>query len=145
MVIYCLSIRNYKKLTEKLNCEIFYHNARNKRKILEGFVSGKQQIVIATNTFGMGINIADIKIIVHANEPKIMLDSAQKNGQAGQDEKKNKTMVVWKQIETTRGKKKKGKKENKNKKQMEQKKIIKFLETKCQRVILDKYLDRKKN
>ena len=36
-------------------------------------------MVIMTNMFGMGINVADIRVIVHVNEPKTMLDYAQEN------------------------------------------------------------------
>ena len=74
MVIYYLSVRNYRKLIKKLNYETFYYNIKNERKILEEFVNEKQQIMIITNMFGIRIDIANIKVIVHVNELKIMLD-----------------------------------------------------------------------
>ena len=67
------------KINKRLNCETFYYNARKKRKILKKFVNKKQQIVIAINTFRIGINVVDIKIIVHVNEVKMMLDYAREN------------------------------------------------------------------
>ena len=79
MIIYYLSVRNCKKLTEKLNCKTFYHNTGNKKKILKKFVNGKQQIIIVTSVFGMKIDIVDIKIIVYTNELKMMLDYTQEN------------------------------------------------------------------
>ena len=146
MIIYYLSVGNCKKLIERLNYKIFYYNAGNKRKILEKFVNKKQQMIIATSMFGMGINVADIKVIMHANELKMMLDYAQESKQVKWDEKRNEVMVVWGRIRAAGGKRRgRGGKKNKNKKQMEQKKVVKFLEIKCQRMALDKYLDGKKD
>ena len=79
MIIYYLSVRNCKKLTEKLNCETFYYDTGNKKKILKKFINGKQQIMIATNMFGIKIDVTDIKIIIHANELKTILDYVQEN------------------------------------------------------------------
>ena len=31
MIIYCLSVGNCKKLAEKLNCEMFYHDVGDKK------------------------------------------------------------------------------------------------------------------
>ena len=149
MVIYYLSVRNYKKLIKKLNYETFYYNVKDERKILEEFVNEKQQIMIVTNVFGIRIDVADIKVIVHANEPKTMLDYAQENGRTGWNKKRNEVMVVRKRIKgggggrrgggrkrkrKKRRKRKKGikgGKKSKNEKQMEWKKMVKFLEAKC--------------
>ena len=144
MVINFFSLKNWKKLKKKFNWKMFYHNTGNKKKFLEEFVNGKQQMVVITNMFGIKIDVADIKIIVHTNELKIMLDYAQENEWVGRDRKRSEVMVVWGWIKATKEEKRGGKK-NEGKKQMEWKKVIKFLETKCWRVALDKYLDEKKN
>ena len=146
MMIYYLSVRDCKKLMEKLNCEIFYHNAKNQKKILEKFVNKKQQMVIATSVFEMKIDVADIKVIMHVNELKTMLDYAQESKWMGWDEKRNEAMVIWGWIKTTEGKGRgEGERENEGEKQMERKKVIKFLETKYWKVALDGYLNKKKN
>ena len=80
MIIYYLNIKNCKKLAERLSCKAFYYDVGNKKKFLEGFINGKQQTVVAINAFGMGINVADIRVIVHANESRTMLDYAQESG-----------------------------------------------------------------
>ena len=52
-------------------------------------------MVVTTNIFRIKINVVDIKVIVHVNELKIMLDYAQESGRVGQDRKRSETMVVW--------------------------------------------------
>ena len=65
---------------------------------MKEFVNEKQQTIIATNVFGMGIDVIDIKIIMHANEPKMILNYVQKNKWMKQDGKRNEVMVVWGRI-----------------------------------------------
>ena len=147
-IIYCLNVVNYNKLKKILSCETFYNDFGNKKKVLEEFVNEKQQIIVATSVFGMKINVVDIKVIVHMNEPKTMLDYAQESGRTRWDGKKSEVIIIWKQIRAAgRKERKRRRKEKKNesKKQMEQKKVIKFLETKCWKIALDKYLDGKKD
>ena len=94
IVIYYLSVRNYKKLIEKLSCEIFYYDARNKKNILKKFMNEKQWIIVTTNTFKIKINVANIRVIVHANELKEILNYIQKNKQIKWNEKKNEIIVI---------------------------------------------------
>ena len=79
MVIYCLDVKDYKRLMERLSREIFYHNARNKRKMLKELINKKQRMMVVTNVFGIKIDIVNIKIIMHTNESKMMLNYTQKN------------------------------------------------------------------
>ena len=151
-MIYYLNVKNCKKLIERLNCETFYHNVGDKKKVLERFVNEKQQIVVVTNAFRMGINVVDIKVIVHINESRIMLDYAQESGRAGQDGKRSKAIVVWGRIGAAAGRRGgrgggggRGGRENEGEKQMKWKKVIKFLEARCWKVALDRYLDGREN
>ena len=51
------------------------------------FMSGESRVVFATNAFGMGINKADIRGIVHADIPGSIDSVAQETGRAGRDGK----------------------------------------------------------
>ena len=116
MVIYYLIIRNCKKLMEKLNCETFYYNVGNKKFFLKEFINKKQQIMIATSAFGIKINVADIRIIIYTNELKTILNYTQKSKQMEQVGKRNKAIIIQKQIKTKGEKKRKKKRKKRGKK-----------------------------
>ena len=42
----------------------------------------------------MGIDVADIRVIVHVDMPRTMLDYAQESGRAGRDREKSKGIVI---------------------------------------------------
>lgn len=65
-----------------------YHaglTAARRISIQKQFMSGKLRIVVATVAFGMGINKADIRTIIHYNAPKNFENYVQEIGRAGRD------------------------------------------------------------
>lgn len=61
--------------------------ASRRRTIQSAFMSGELRIVVATVAFGMGINKADIRGIIHYNMPKSFENYVQEVGRAGRDGK----------------------------------------------------------
>uniref|UniRef100_A0A182Y2V0 ATP-dependent DNA helicase Q4 n=1 Tax=Anopheles stephensi TaxID=30069 RepID=A0A182Y2V0_ANOST len=59
--------------------------ASRRRTIQNAFMSGELRIVVATIAFGMGINKADIRAIIHYNMPKNFESYVQEVGRAGRD------------------------------------------------------------
>ncbi|XP_065215903.1 ATP-dependent DNA helicase Q4 [Planococcus citri] len=65
-----------------------YHaglSAARRKRVQNAFMSGKIRIVVATVAFGMGINKADIRGIIHYNMPKTYEHYVQEIGRAGRD------------------------------------------------------------
>ncbi len=69
----------------------FYHAgldmAERDRKQHE-WISGKKQVIVATNAFGMGIDKSNVRFVVHMDIPDSMEAYFQEAGRAGRDEQK---------------------------------------------------------
>jgi len=96
-VVYCNSVRKVKKLAEALNCEGYYHHAEQKDEKLKRFRDGEKRMIVATSALGLGIDIPDIRAIIHADEPRSLLDYAQESERAGRDELSSQVIVIWKE------------------------------------------------
>jgi ATP-dependent DNA helicase RecQ len=57
----------------------------DKLETLSGFLNDSQPIVVATSAFGMGIDRADVRQVIHYQTPYTLIDFAQQFGRAGRD------------------------------------------------------------
>jgi superfamily II DNA helicase RecQ len=80
VVVYCNSRTKVDDLASAglFCCEAFHSKVKDGRKkeILEDFQSGLVRVVVATSALGMGVDIPDIRLIVHVDEPRSLLDYA---------------------------------------------------------------------
>lgn len=58
----------------------------DKHRVLEGFETGAIKVVLATSAFGMGIDIPDIRVVIHYLLPESIEQYYQEVGRAGRDE-----------------------------------------------------------
>ena len=70
---------------------------RRKKQLLFDFLQGKRKIMIATSAFSMGIDVADIELVVHFNAPISMTDYIQQIGRAGRDGRKAHCVLFYDQ------------------------------------------------
>lgn len=92
-IIYCATRKNVEAvytdlLTEKVRNLVYYHAGMSEQErttAQERFMSGKAQVAVATNAFGMGIDRADIRFVAHYEMPGSVEAYYQEGGRAGRD------------------------------------------------------------
>jgi ATP-dependent DNA helicase RecQ len=67
-----------------------YHGRQDaavRRRVQDDFTAGKSQVVVATSAFGMGVDIPDIRRVIHYHMPGSLEAYYQEAGRAGRDGK----------------------------------------------------------
>jgi ATP-dependent DNA helicase RecQ len=91
-IIYCSTRKTVERVAKELRSAGFgvgyYHAGRTKlarERAQRAFESGRTRILAATNAFGMGIDLPDIRLIVHFQTPGSVEAYYQEAGRAGRD------------------------------------------------------------
>ncbi len=91
-IIYFTLIKILTAFSDRLTAagikHVCYHGGlerNDRRRVQEEFMRGESPLVLATNAFGMGIDKADIRFVIHADVPGSMESYYQEIGRAGRD------------------------------------------------------------
>jgi ATP-dependent DNA helicase RecQ len=91
-IIYCLTRRSVDALHAKLAYAGIraakYHGGmtqEDRNYNQEAWLNGRTGLIVATNAFGMGIDKADVRFVIHYNMPANMENYYQEAGRAGRD------------------------------------------------------------
>ncbi|MDE3134640.1 MAG: ATP-dependent DNA helicase RecQ, partial [Acidobacteriota bacterium] len=91
-IVYCGTRREVEEVSEQLRLEgllaVGYHAgmpADERASAQHRFMAGDAEIVVATNAFGMGVDKADVRAVVHWAIPKSVEAYYQEVGRAGRD------------------------------------------------------------
>lgn len=100
VIIYCLTRKKVEEVFKKLiNYKVcMYHGGmENSDKINNqiSFTKGKKNVMVCTNAFGMGINISDIRHVIHYDIPSSLEDFAQQSGRAARDGKMASEVILF--------------------------------------------------
>jgi len=101
-IIYCLTIRSVEDIygiLSKMGYEVYYYHGELDKTIKKEqqmlFSNSKNGIIVATNAFGMGIDIPDIRRIILYDMPSCIEDFMQQSGRASRDGKYAEAIVLF--------------------------------------------------
>ncbi len=75
-----------------------YHggmSAAERNQVQERFMQGELEVVVATTAFGMGVDKAEIRFVLHYDHPASLEAYAQEAGRAGRDGKEAYTILLY--------------------------------------------------
>ena len=101
-IVYTRSRQKTKETAELLQAAgisaTFYHAGlehavRNQRQ--QQWIEGRQRVMVATNAFGMGIDKADVRLVIHIDTPDSIEAYFQEAGRAGRDGNKAYAVLLY--------------------------------------------------
>ena len=100
-IIYVRSRKNTFEISNHLEKKgfksTFYHGGLSnseKDKHFSQWLNNQKQVMVATNAFGMGIDKADVKTVMHVNLPESMESYFQEAGRAGRNNEKAYAVIL---------------------------------------------------
>lgn len=101
-VVFVSSRKNAEDLSDFLigqgwPCKHFHAGLEPNAKtdIQDDFKAGQLRIIVATNAFGMGVDKADIRLVVHADIPGSLENYLQEAGRAGRDQDDARCVLLY--------------------------------------------------
>ena len=99
-IVYAVSRKQSERLAEEFSGKFpaaAYHaglDAETRERVQTAFQSGQLEVVVATIAFGMGIDKADIRTVIHAGLPATLEGYYQEIGRAGRDGAQSRTYLM---------------------------------------------------
>lgn len=85
-IIYVRNIALGEEVSQKMNIDFFHSRAVGKAQMYRKWLeSDKREVIVATNALGCGVDVSNIRCVIHLGSPRALIDFAQESGRAGRD------------------------------------------------------------
>lgn len=103
VIVYCTTVKKVQEIHKHLASAgikaVAYHgrlSPEEKNRVQDQFISGKAKVLISTSAFGMGVDKADVRLVIHAQMPGSIEAWYQEAGRAGRDGLPAKAVLLYK-------------------------------------------------
>lgn len=94
IIVYGNSVGRVKEMAAALGCEAYYRDVDNKSEVFRRVVGATSRVVVATNALGLGIDMPDIRVVIHMDPIRSLRDFAQESGRAGRDGNVSESIIM---------------------------------------------------
>jgi ATP-dependent DNA helicase RecQ len=101
-IIYCVTVKEVERLYTKLKeakIEVDRYHGRlapeEKTRVQDDFIKGNIRVLISTSAFGMGVDKADVRLVLHAQMPGSLEAWYQEAGRGGRDGQPAKAILFY--------------------------------------------------
>jgi superfamily II DNA helicase RecQ len=104
IIVYSSRVEEAEELGEVLGCEVYHRTIDSqdgKARRLKEWMEGKTRdgmgggwVMVATNALGLGIDVPDIRVVMHVGKVHRLKDYGQESGRAGRDGQRSEAIIV---------------------------------------------------
>lgn len=85
VLLYANAVARVQQLAAELEWPAYYSAASDKESLWSAFCQRPSARLVTTSALGMGVDVPDIRCILHLDIPRTLIDYAQESGRAGRD------------------------------------------------------------
>lgn len=137
VIIYASTVPRTKELAKVLGVDAYYSKAgsrEEKRRRMQSWMTTKR-LIVATNALGLGINVSDVRFVIHVGLPYQVRAFAQESGRLGRDGRQGTSIIICKAMKGQQG-------FTQEAQSVRDEEMVEYIRgTRCRRFVLDKAMD----
>ena len=94
VIVYGQTKSQVQAISRELGCEAYHSEVVDRAGVMQRFQDGLHRVIAATSALGMGIDIPDIRCVIHVGRPRTLLEYGQESGRAGRDGQGSEAVII---------------------------------------------------